>query len=202
MTERKVEIEKAVRFGWDTVKKDFWYFVGLALVVGILGSIGNIHHKSPNPWTIIGMFVTAWTTAGYLKLTLSYFDGKKLPFGDLFTQFKYYWRILGATILVALIIIGGLFLLVIPGIYWALKYQYTLVLIIDKDLGISEAMGESARLTDGVKLRLLGLCFTYLGVIIVGAIVLGVGILVAMPIVWMASIFVYRSLLKTTSAKN
>ena len=147
-------------------------------------------------------------TSGYLKMMLSYESGKKLPFGDLFTQVKYFWRVLGATLLLGLIVVIGFFLLIVPGIYLALRFQFTLLLILDKDLGILEAMKQSSMLTNGKKMPLLGFDLTLLGVIILGAIVFGVGIFVAMPVVWLATVFVYHKLsvspltISTSTTKN
>jgi len=194
MSEQKVEIGKAIGYGWDSVKKDFWYWVGIALVVCVIEGIGT-GGKGRESMGLLGLFLSAWITSGYTKIGLNYFDGKKSEFIALFNQFKYFWRVLGANILVGLIVIGGLILLVIPGIYWGLKYIFTVILIIDKDLGILEAMAESAKMTKGIKLRLFGYCLSMLGVMILGFIAFGVGILVAMPLTWLATTYIYKKLL-------
>lgn len=198
---KRVEIGKAVGYGWDSIKKNFWYFVGIALMYSVITGITNSGDENQN-WGLLGIFLSAWMTAGYLKLVISYYDGKQLPFSDLFTQLKYFWRVLGATLLIGLIVIGGLILLIVPGIYWALRYSMTTNLIVDKDMGILEAMGESGKLTAGIKWRLLGFGFTMLGIIILGALCLGVGVLVAMPIIWLAQVYIYKNLLGKKEAKE
>jgi len=191
--ENKVEVGKAIGYGWDSVKKDFWFWVGIALVVSVIGGIGS-RGKENETLGLLGFFLSAWMTCGYTKIALEYFDGKKLDFVELFTQLKYFWRILGATLLIGLIVIGGLILLIVPGIYWGIKYMFVPMLIIDKDLGIGEAMGESAKMTEGKKLALFGFGFAALGVMLLGAIALGVGVLVAMPVVWLATVYLYKKL--------
>ena len=193
MKERNVETGKAFGYGWDSVKKDFWYWVGIALVVMVIQGISS-DGKNNQGLGLLGLFLSAWMTCGYTKIILEYFDGKKLDFSELFTQLKYFWRVLGATLLIALIVIGGLILLIVPGIYWGLKYLFTVNLIIDKDLSIGDAMAESAKMTDGIKWPLFGFGLTCLGAMILGAICLGVGVLVAMPVVWLASIYLYKNL--------
>jgi uncharacterized membrane protein len=49
----------------------------------------------------------------------------------------------------------GLFLLVVPGVYLALKYQFYGYLIVDKGLGAVEALRESGRITEGAKKDIL-----------------------------------------------
>ena len=91
-------------------------------------------------------------------------------------------------------------LLIFPGIYWGLKYQFTIYLIIDKGLGIKAAMQESARMTNGKKSSLFWFDFVCACVMILGAICLGVGVLVAMPVVWLAGATVYRKLASSSVA--
>ncbi|MCX6808778.1 MAG: hypothetical protein NTW50_03885 [Candidatus Berkelbacteria bacterium] len=171
MSEKKVEIGKAIGYGWDSVKKDFWYWVGIALAVCVIEGIGS-GGKGHEGLGILGIFLSAWMSSGYNKIILKYYDGKKPEFVELFTQLKYFWRVLGAALLIGLIVMAGLVLLVVPGIFWGLKYMFTVILIIDKDLGIREAMAESAKMTAGIKFPLFGFCLASLGVMILGAIVL------------------------------
>jgi uncharacterized membrane protein len=200
MENPKVEIGPAIGYGWQAVKKDFWYFVGISFITLVVSSIGSGRDQVKAGWEIISILLSALVTCGYLKLTLSYYDNKKLPFGDFFTQWKYYARVLGANILLGLIIVVGFLFLLIPGIYFGLKYQFTPMFIIDKNVGIGEAMNLSAKLTKGIKMRLLWFALACLGVMILGAIALGVGILVATPVVWLASVYLYRKL--SASATN
>jgi uncharacterized membrane protein len=90
-------------------------------------------------------------------------------------------------------------LLIVPGVIWAIKYQFYGYLIIDKKMGVMEALKKSAEMTDGIKLDLFGLGLVLLGVIILGALVLGVGLLAAIPTVWLATAYVYRKLSKAAS---
>ena len=38
----KFSIKEALRFGWDTTKKNIWFLIGLIIVTGIISSIPNI----------------------------------------------------------------------------------------------------------------------------------------------------------------
>lgn len=191
---KQVEIGKAIGFGWDAIKKDFWYFVGLAVIYMLLNSILTRSTNHLVNLDFLGIFTGAWLTAGLTRIALDYYGGKKPPFEALFTQIKYFWRILGAQILVGLIVAGGLILLIIPGIYWVLKYQFVTNIIVDKNIGILEAFGKSGELTKGIKLQLLLFDLALIGVMILGGLALGVGIFVAFPIVFLAGIYVYKKI--------
>lgn len=191
-----VESGPAISYGWETVKKNFWYFVGMALVVALISGLASDRHPQDgvSNSSLLGLLLSAWMACGYWTLIFSYMDGKKRPFEDLFTQLKPFWRLLGASLLVGIIIGVGFFFLIVPGFYFLLKYQFTVPLIVDRNLGITEAMRQSAKLSDHRKMSLLGFDLTCLGVIILGAICLGVGVFVAIPVVWLAMAAVYRKL--------
>jgi len=189
------EIKKAVSFGWEGIKKNFWYFVGITFLYLIISSASSIIDRDNEGIRIIDLILSAWVTAGFVKILLDYHANKKDPVSTLFTQTKYFWRMLGATILLGLIIVVGLIFFIIPGIYLALRYQFTINFIVDKDMGIFEAMGESARITSGQKWQLLLFNLAQLGIIILGAMIFGVGIFIAIPIVYLADIHVYKQLL-------
>ncbi len=191
---KQIEIGKAIGFGWSGIKKDFWYFVGLAAIYMLISSLPSYKLNNQFSLDVLGLFVGPWLLAGLTRISLDYYNGKKPPFETLFTQLKYFWRILGSQFLIGLIVIGGLILLIIPGIYWALKYQFTTNIIVDQNIGILEAMKKSGEITEGIKLQLILFDLTLIGVMILGGLALGVGILVAFPIVTLAGIYVYKKL--------
>lgn len=200
MATSTIDSGSAISYGWNAVKKDFWYLVGIAAVSQIISGLTSRPDKGPDNWDFLGIFLSAWMTCGYMVLMLSYQAGKKLPFADLFTQLKYFWRVLGGTILVGLIVAAGTILFIVPGIYFALRFQFVISLIIDQNLGIGAAMQESTRLTQGLKMSLLMFDLTLLGVIILGLICLGVGVFVALPVTWLAMVVVYRKLKQSAPA--
>jgi len=195
---KKIEIAKSLSYGWESVKKDFWYFVCLSVLYLVLTSAIQYIDGNKFGWPdVISLILSVLLSAGLLKVLLSYFDGKKLLIDEMFKQIKYFWRVLAAYILLTVVVTVGLILFVIPGIYWSLKYQFVINLIVDKDMGVFEAMKQSGELTKGLKLRLLVFNLATVGVMILGALALGVGILVAYPVIMLAEVYVYRNLLKT-----
>lgn len=188
---KKVETGKAIGYGWESIKKDFWYWIVITIISMAASFISYIDDKSM-VLAIASALLSIYISIGLCKLILSYISGNKLPIVDIFKQYKYFWRALGASILVGLIVILGMILLIVPGIYWALKYQFVVYLIIDKDLGISEAMKKSAEMTKGIKWSLFGFSIVILGVIILGALALGVGLLVAVPVASIAQVKLYK----------
>jgi uncharacterized membrane protein len=67
-------------------------------------------------------------------------------------------------------------------------------LIVDRDMGPIEAMKLSAKMTYGYKKRLFLVGLISIGVIVIGALVLLVGLLVALPVVVLVWAYIYRKL--------
>jgi uncharacterized membrane protein len=60
------------------------------------------------------------------------------------SSYKKFWSIIGLTILVGLIVIGGLILFIVPGIIFLRRYMLSPYYMLDKNLGILESMRISA----------------------------------------------------------
>lgn len=206
MAKEKFSIKEAYGYAWETFKQNWELFLVISIVSLLLSSPQNMFsNMGESARTIISLLFTVLSiivSIGALKITLGIYDKAKPEIRDMFRYSRYFWRFLGATILYGLLVAFGLLLLVVPGFIWAMKYSMTINLIVDKDMRISEAFQESARLTSGVRWQLFLFCLASLGVLILGGIALGVGIIVAIPLTWIASVYVYRHLLKSADKKE
>ena len=103
------------------------------------------------------------------------------------------------SILYGLIVVVGLILLIIPGIIWAIKFQFFDYLIVDKGLGPIDALEKSSDITRGVKWDLFAFGILLAIINILGFLCLVVGLFVTIPVTLVAMAFVYRELLPETS---
>lgn len=88
----------------------------------------------------LAIFLNAMSTA--LEVRAS--QGKKPDFNSLVDAGKKYWlRLLGLTILSGLIVLGGLILLIIPGIIAIGRVAMAPYHMIDKDLGVMDSLKAS-----------------------------------------------------------
>lgn len=94
---------------------------------------------------LIGIVVSIiiWPATIYLELHSA--QGKKL---DVLTAIKsslrYFWRLLGLSIVVGLITVVGFLLLIVPGVFMIRRYFLSAYYLVDKNLSIGEAMKMSA----------------------------------------------------------
>ena len=135
---------------------------------------------------------------GVKRITLNLVDGKDASIADLFSQTNLFWKYLWASIIYGVAVIIGFILLIVPGLYLSLKYGLYAYIIVDRpELSATDALKESARLTDGIKWKLIGFSFVMLGVNLLGLLALGIGLLYTIPVTVMAYTALYRSLAKT-----
>ncbi len=220
MENSKPTISQAISEGWQLTKSNypillgsFAILIGISIAFSIVDNITTVS-KNNNPSTtvmlslalaslvaaILRIGIQNLTSIGFTQIQLNILDKKPTGIGLLFNSENVFWRYLGTSIVYGLIILGGLILLIVPGIIWALKYQFALPLVIDKKMTLSESISKSGQITKGYKGWLLGFALV-LGLInIAGFLALGVGLLFTIPLTAMSQIWVYRKLLGVSNS--
>lgn len=220
MQDAQLTISNVYSKGWQKTKEKYWLLLGSFAVLILIGFVFNIVTTINNSFAngntsvttalivstialIIGIgnyAVQALTSYGFTRIQLNILDEKAASVGQLFKAEGVYWRYFGAFILFGLLVVAGIILLIVPGIYWAIKYQFTLPLIVDKKRGIKEAFKESGQITMGHKGWLLGLAIVLFLTNIAGILALGIGLLITAPLTVMIQIYVYRLLAGSAKA--
>ncbi|NIA07526.1 MAG: hypothetical protein GWP14_07820 [Actinobacteria bacterium] len=212
MTSKRFVIGDVLGFGWQVMKANLWFFVGVGIVGGMLNILPNIitqivaHIRSPKPELflvilpvfIIATLISIVISIGFVKIALSFCDTRKPTFGTLFDFHGCFWRYVGVLVLYILILYAGFLLFIIPGIIWAVKYSLCTYFVVDKGLGPVQALKASSRTTMGVKWQLLGFGILCALINYLGLLCLVVGIFATYPTVLVARALVYRHLLAQT----
>lgn len=200
-------IKQVISESWAIVKKNLKFFVVLALATWAIQFIPSYVNSLVTNTTvglivsILSWLINSLVTISLIVITLGYLRAGKTTKDEVLEKLKYFGAYLLASIYYSLIVFVGIILLVVPGVIWALKYQFYGYLIIDKGLKPKEALAKSNEMTQGKlgKLFLFGLAL--LGVNLIGVLLLGIGLLVTIPISLLAVGKVYE-LLSDSSAKN
>ena len=85
-------------------------------------------------------------------------------------------------------------LLIVPGIYLAIRLQFYSAYIVEEDCGIIESLQKSWDLTKGQGMPLFLLLLAMIGTAIVGCILFFVGLFVAVPLIYMMQCYTFRKL--------
>jgi hypothetical protein len=187
-------ISESISYGWQKMKENMKYSLLSTLLLGVIAAISGMENILGFVFVIVGLFVRI----GYTKVYLRMNEGEKLEIGnifkDIFKEYALFWKYLGVSILHGLVIMGGLILLIIPGIFWAVRFAFSPIILIDTKGGVIASMKESYAITKGSFWSLLGFWIVVIIINIVGFFLLGVGMLFSFPISTFAAIHVYRKL--------
>lgn len=132
---------------------------------------------------------------GFIYVFLRIIDGEETQVSDLFTQWGKVFSYVVASILYSLTIVVGLLLLIVPGIYFAIRLQFYAYLILDKNLNPFEALSESYNLTSNFTLDLFLLAIVFFLLFIAGFLALIIGLIPVTAFIAVVNAIVYRSLI-------
>jgi uncharacterized membrane protein len=191
---KRFSIDDAARFGWNTVKANLGLMIGLTIVVFAVSGAGQVLHFLPVLGSIGSWLLGIVMSMGMIRIVLKFADGGRGDFNDLFSSFDVFLDYLGASLLYGLVVAGGMCLLIVPGVIWAIRFGFYGYFIVDRKLGAMDALKASSVLTRGVKWDLFVFGLAMLGINLLGALCLGIGILVTQPLTMLAGGFVFRKL--------
>ena len=190
-------IKEAFNRSWELFKTHKKVLILAALISILINIAVNSGTDSWSLWSsvfnIVCYVISLWIMIGFIKITLKIVDGGSPTIHELFAYKDLIWKYFLITIVYGLIVAFGL-ILIIPGIYFAMKYIFAPLLVVDKGRSVREALDESARMTEGLKWHIFQLFLLCVLLIILGFVALGVGLLVAIPVVHLMYVHVYRKL--------
>lgn len=203
MSEKKFTIGGAIGFGWGAAKQNLGYFIIVAIIlVVIFGGLDRLAAFLTERNVVLSLFVglisgvlNVLTQLGFVKIALKCCDAVRPKVGDLFNCVPLLINYFIGSVLYGLIICCGIVLLIVPGIVWAVKFQFYPYFIMEKGLGPVEALKMSSRIAKGSKWHLFLFDLVSMGVILLGVLALLVGLIVAIPVVMVGTATIYRKLL-------
>jgi hypothetical protein len=142
--------------------------------------------------SVLGQILSIFLYLGLTRIGLNIVSGKPFAIGMLFGGGDKLLRAIGATILYVAMVLVGLVLLIVPGIYLAMRFGQYQVAIVDKNMGILESFAYSSSITTNNRMNLFGLAVLSILVIVAGCAALIVGIFFAIPVAWLSWVVAYR----------
>lgn len=141
---------------------------------------------APQVVPIVGDFACVLLTGpmvlGFVIFSLALVRCSSVGVGDLFSGFRYFWKAVGAHLLVALFTFLWALLLIIPGIIASYAYAMTFYVIADNPtMSITQAIAESKAMMRGHKWKLCCLSCWFIGWGILSVLTLGIGFLWLTP---------------------
>jgi uncharacterized membrane protein len=175
----QVQPGKYLREGWELFKQYPGGFIAFALlflfiqvILGYLPRLGGL----------ISLAVSLPLSVGFFVVSAKLLQRQTPVFQDFFTGFQFFLPLFLLTIVSALFILVGLVLLVLPGIYLMVSYLFASMFVIDRRLDFWPAMELSRRT---VQIQWFGVFVFFLLLVLInlgGALALGVGLLISVPV--------------------
>jgi hypothetical protein len=188
---------------YEIVKNNWQMFavVNVLSLISAFFALGGPDNNKTNPYSNgafdTGGFASGWELAAVLGLSfifaiaflaLSIFlyamstvlkveasKGKKPDFNTLVEGGKKYWlRILGLSVLSGLIVLVGLILLIIPGIFAIGRVAMAPFFMIDKDLGVIDSLKASNEMGEKHWQAVWAAILLFIGISIIAGIVSGI----------------------------
>ena len=172
---------------WKELDGQWGITIGFFLVAAILSAVA-------------GQILLTFVIGGALSVGQSIFylnvSRRNNPqIEDLFKGFNSFVTSFLAFWLMGIIIFGGMLLLIVPGIYWAFCYAMTYWIIADNlDIKAFDALSKSKEIMNGHKWKLFRFGLRAFFWIILGCIPLGLGLLIVMPWISVATAKFYEDI--------
>ena len=171
---------------WDLLTADFWPIVGITALVSLIIAAAN--------GAIIGPLVSGPLLGGLNWYLLKKLRGEPAQMSDAFAGFTGSFLQLFLGFLVSTLLIGvGLALCLIPGIYLAVAWQFTLLLILDHKLEFWPAMEVSRKVISKNWWGFFGFAIVCWLLNLVGVLCCLVGAFVTLPWTMLALVCLYES---------
>lgn len=147
--------------------------------------------------SIIGWFISlvvgAAIQSGYIGGVLDIANGQQASFGSFFRP-RNIGNVIIAGLIVGIITTIGLFLCVIPGVVASIMLVFTIVALLDRNLAPVDAVKASFNISKANFGNVLLAWIVMVATVIVGALLCGVGLLVAVPVATLILVYTYRRL--------
>jgi len=172
-------------------------YVIIALIVGAVLEVIFPQDASPvNSYisSILSAPVTVPIMVGITLLGIKQARDEELNIPSIFNYFNMVIPITLAYIAMLILLTIGFMLLIIPGLYLAVSYSFAYPLIVDKKLGIWEAMELSRKTITKQWFKFFGLGLVSTIALLISAIPLGVGLIWTIPMVYISYGLLYHHL--------
>lgn len=202
-------VRQITRSSWKVLKSQIWILVGLLIGYTIISSLISCLMPSPTEVSammivsiILSLLVGIVFSLGYYQNIFQTIDGEEPQFSTYASQSKNVGKGLIAGIIFGITVGIGTTLLILPGIYLALRLQFYTTAIVEGNMGAVESLKYSWKITKGKEWYLLKVALMSLLLVLVGMLFFFVGAFVTAPLVYVMSAQVYRQLVAADGTEN
>ena len=190
-----IEIIKAGLVRIDGVKAQFVIGLIIYVIIAVIVQLfleqifptGTVEVPNLLNQQIIGILsypVLMPIMAGIMMMAIDYTRGESIEFKSIFNYYHLTGKLALAGILIYIMTVIGFVLLIVPGIYLSVAYVFSLPLIVDKNMGVWEAMEYSRKTVTKQWFKVAGLMGLLSIIMFLGALAFGIGLIWAVPLMF------------------
>lgn len=154
----------------------------------VMGPVGTLISMLGN---LVILAVSGVILSAYLGGLLDIADGRPVSVGSFFKPRKVGSLVI-ATLIIGVLTSIGSFLCLIPGLLVSIFTMFTAVALLDRNLSPVDALKTSFEIVKAKFIDCLLVWLVAIAIIAVGALLCGVGLLVAIPVAFLFEIFAFR----------
>lgn len=205
MTDRSIDLVALFTYSYHQYKKYASFIIGAMLTLIVLAMFPRVYfvlNAPANPTTETQIFSFLLTlfqlfiSLGFTKIMLLLVQDKYVEVADMFNNFRIFLSYFVASFLYGIAVFLGILLLVIPGIFIAIRFQFYPYFIIEQGDSSFVALKKSFNLSQNLSLELFLLGVVVIALNILGILLFGVGILFTYPLTTMATAIVFKGLIE------
>lgn len=192
--------------GWEVskgFKATFWGAALIMIGVNMAFSFASIPFQNSVVLTMIIQIlaiVILWPlNAGFMMLGIHRAAGREVNSMQITGYFDRTVKIVLLNLLMVVLIGIGFILLVLPGIYLAIAYMFALPLMLDKNMGVWEALESSRKTVSHKWFSFFGFALLILVAVMVAGMLLVIPLIWVLPLIVVAYGFLYTKILGVES---
>jgi hypothetical protein len=184
----KVILTKA----WEMFKPQALFHVGYMALIGAIQAGFTIY--LPDYTFIYSILLAPPIVCGFYLVANRQSQNEYIDFQNYFDGFKYWWNLVSTNLISSIAIVLGIICFIVPGVYLLIGYMFCMLFVIFGGFDFWTSMELSRRLvhTNWQKFFLFGLALLALNV--VGFLLLMVGLLVTVPVTYLAVYILFEEL--------
>jgi predicted Ser/Thr protein kinase len=206
-----LDIGSCVRRAWALVRSDFWPIIGVtALILALFAfacSVGGAfvinqgHGEPPAGSSVLGLLVYGPLMGGLSLYYLKKIRREPTTIETAFSGFSHrFLHLFLAGFVTWLLTALGFVCFILPGIYLAVAWWFTLTLVVDKQLDFWSAMELSRKVVNRHWWKFFAFWLLVLLMYALGIVVLLVGLFITAPIAMIAATYAYEDIFGVAGA--
>lgn len=203
MAQQSIDLAQLFKFSFNQYKKYGSFIVGATLTLFVLAFVPQVYFMMQAPespttqsqvTSLILTFIQLFLSLGFTKIMLLLIQDEYAEVADMFNNFRPFLSYFIANFLYGIAVALGSLLLIIPGIFIAIRFQFFPYFILEENASSFTALQKSYYLSQDLTLELFLFGIVVIALNVAGILFFGIGIILTYPLTTMATATIYKSL--------